>query len=114
MLKPKLLAALNKQINEEYYSSYIYRAMFAYFEDLNLDGCAHWMRMQADEEHLHALKIFDYIIERGGRVVLEAVQAPPRDWDSPLAAFEAVTETAVLDVAARLLDLANLGGAPPS
>jgi ferritin len=89
MLKTNLLAALNQQINDEYYSSYIYQAMVAYFEDNHLDGCAHWMRLQAQEEHNHALKIFDYVISRGGRVVLAAVQAPPKDWPSPQAAFEA-------------------------
>ncbi|MGD9549328.1 MAG: ferritin [Candidatus Krumholzibacteriia bacterium] len=92
MLSPKLLQALNKQINEEYYSSYLYQAMVAYMEDLNLDGCAHWMKMQAEEEHQHALKIFDYVIERGGRVKLIEVKAPPMEWDSPLAAFEAALD----------------------
>jgi len=92
MLSAKLEEALNKQINEEYYSSYLYRSMVAYMEDQNLDGCAHWMRMQADEEHLHALKIFDYMLDRGARVELAAVAVPPRDWDSPLAAFEAALE----------------------
>lgn len=89
MLKPNLLAALTQQINEEYYSSYIYQSMVAYFEDKHLDGCAHWMRLQAKEEHDHALKIFDYVISRGGRVVLAAIAAPPSDWPNPLAAFEA-------------------------
>ncbi len=92
MLNPKLLDSLNPQINEEYYSSYLYQSMVAYMEGKNLDGCAHWMRMQAEEEHLHALKIFDYVIERGGRVELQAIAAPGRDWDSPLAAFEAALE----------------------
>jgi len=89
MLSTKLEAALNRQINEEYYSSYLYRAMVAYMQTNNLDGCAHWMRMQADEEHMHALKIFDYVLERGGQVELLPVNAPPAVWDSPLAAFEA-------------------------
>ncbi|MCP4570776.1 MAG: ferritin [bacterium] len=92
MLSKKLEAALNKQINEEYYSSYIYLAMAAYLEDANLDGCAHWMRMQAQEEHLHAMKIFDYMIERGARVELFAVNAPPKEWDGAVAAFEAALE----------------------
>ncbi len=92
MLSPKLLDALNKQINEEYFSSYLYQAMVAYLEDLNLDGCAHWMSMQAEEEHQHALKIFNYVIERGGRVELLAVKAPPMSWDSPLDAFKAALE----------------------
>jgi ferritin len=92
MLSKKLEAALNKQINEEYYSSYIYLAMAAYLEDSNLDGCAHWMRMQAQEEYQHAMKIFDYMIERGARVELFEVAAPPKDWDSPRAVFEASLE----------------------
>ncbi len=92
MLGPKLTEALNKQINEEYYSSYLYLAIAAYFEDLNLDGCAHWMRMQAQEEWEHGMKIFDYMIERGARVELFAVAAPPKEWDSPVAAFQASLE----------------------
>ena len=92
MLSPKLLDALNKQINEEFYSSYIYLAMAAYLEDLNLDGCAHWMEMQAQEEHMHAMKIFRYVAERGGRIELFAVKQPPKSWDSPLAAFEGALE----------------------
>ncbi len=108
MLNPTLLTALNQQINEEYYSSYLYLSMAAFMEDNNLDGCAHWMRMQADEEHLHALKIFDYLIERGGRVELLGVAAPPRDWDSPLAAFEAAHEHEkyMTENIAKLADLA--------
>jgi len=92
MLTKKLLDALNKQINEEYYSSYIYQAMVGYFEDLNLDGCAHWMRMQAQEEHMHGNKIFDYMVERGGRIELFEIAKPPMEWDSPRAAFEAALE----------------------
>ena len=109
MLKSNLLAALNQQINEEYYSSYIYQAMVAYFEDNHLDGCAHWMRLQAQEEHDHALKIFDYVISRGGRVVLAAVQAPPKEWPSPQAAFEAALAHEKLMTAniTKLADLAQ-------
>ncbi len=92
MLSKKLQDALNRQINEEYYSSYLYTAMVAYMADLNLDGCAHWMKMQAEEEHQHALKIFDYMVERGARVELLEVKAPPKDWDSPLDAFKAALE----------------------
>lgn len=92
MLSKKLQEALNKQINEEYYSSYIYLAMAAYLEDVNLDGCAHWMRMQAQEEYQHAMKIFDYLIDRGGRVELREVKAPPKAWESPLATFKASLE----------------------
>ena len=92
MLSPKLTEALNKQINEEYYSSYLYLAMAAYLEDQNLDGCAHWMRMQALEEWEHGMKIFDYMLERGARVELMAVKAPQKEWASPVATFEASLE----------------------
>ncbi len=92
MMNAKMVDALNKQINEEYYSSYIYLAMAAYLDDQDLDGMGHWMRMQAQEEHLHAMKIFDYMLERGARIELFAVAAPPREWDSPLAAFEGALE----------------------
>ncbi|MBU8869556.1 MAG: ferritin [Gemmatimonadales bacterium] len=92
MLSPKLETALNKQINEEYYSSYLYLAMAAYLEDMNLDGCAHWMRMQALEEYQHGMKLFDYLVDRGSRVELQAIQAPPKEWNSPVAAFQASLE----------------------
>jgi len=92
MMSPKMTEALNQQINEEYFSNYIYLAMAAYLEDMDLEGMAHWMRMQAQEEYLHAMKIFDYMIERGARVELKAVAAPPKEWESPLAAFEAALD----------------------
>ena len=92
MLSKKLQEALNRQINEEFYSSYIYLAMAAWLEDRNLDGCAHWMRMQAEEEHQHAMKIFEYVVDRGGRVELFAVKEPPKTWNSPRAVFEASLE----------------------
>lgn len=92
MLSEKLQIALNQQINEEFYSSYLYLAMAGYFDDQNLDGCAHWMRMQAEEEWQHGMKIFNYLSERGGRVELKAIAAPENEWDSPKAAFEASLE----------------------
>lgn len=92
MLSEKMQKALNDQINAEMYSSYLYLAIAAYFEDANLPGFAHWMRLQADEETVHAMKFYDYIIERHGRVELAALDAPPKAWDSALAAFEASFE----------------------
>ncbi|MCK9996706.1 MAG: ferritin [Candidatus Krumholzibacteria bacterium] len=108
MLSNKLQDALNQQINDEYYSSYLYQAMVAYLEDLNLDGCAHWMKMQAEEEHLHALKLFDYVVERGGRVELFAIAQPAKEWDSPRAAFEAALdhEKVMTENISKLADLA--------
>ena len=57
---------------------------------MNLKGFANWMRVQAQEEMVHAIKLFDYVNEKGGKVTLEAIEAPPTEWDSPLGAFEAV------------------------
>ncbi len=88
-ISTKIQDALNSQINAEMYSAYIYLAMSAYFESLDLPGHANWMRVQAQEEGLHVDKLFDYVAERGGRVILEAIDKPPSEWESPLAAFEA-------------------------
>jgi ferritin len=84
--------AMNQQIQEELFSSYIYLSMAAYFESLNLRGFGHWMRSQAEEEKEHAMKFFDHINERGGRVQLKAIDAPPVEFDSPLAAFRRAFE----------------------
>ncbi len=92
MPSAKMEAALNEQLNAELYSAYMYLAMCAYFEDVNLLGFANWMRMQAQEELAHGLKFYDYIHDRDGRVVLTAIDTPPKDWDNPLAAFRAAYE----------------------
>ncbi|NDV24011.1 ferritin [Desulfovibrio sp. JC022] len=84
--------ALNEQLNAEMYSAYLYLSMSAYFSDIGLDGFATWMRVQAKEEQFHAMKFYDYINERGGRVLLTAIEAPKTEWDSPLACIEAVLE----------------------
>ncbi len=79
---------LNEQINEELYSAYLYLSMSAYFLSINLNGFANWMRVQAQEELMHAMKFYDFINERGGRIRLLAAKEPPMEWESPLAAFE--------------------------
>ncbi|HPB86557.1 MAG TPA: ferritin [Thermotogota bacterium] len=89
MLNPKMEMELNKQINEELYSAYLYQSMAAYFAANNLKGFAKWMDVQASEEVKHARKFYDFIIDRMGKVVLEAIEKPPVEWDSPLAAMEA-------------------------
>lgn len=89
MIGKKMEQALNGQLNAEYYSSYLYLSMSAYFASIDLPGFANWMRIQVQEEEFHALKFYDYIIERGGRVTLQRIETPPSDWDSPLEAFEA-------------------------
>jgi len=89
MLKDQIEKALNNQLNAELYSAYLYLSMSAYFQSMNLGGFATWMRVQAQEELVHAMKFYDFINERGGRVGLKMVEAPPTGWTSPLAAFEA-------------------------
>jgi ferritin len=88
-LNDELQSALNGQLNAEMYSAYLYLAMAAYLESQDLPGFSHWMRMQSKEEHLHAEKLIDYMTDRGGRVVLEAIGKPPVQWAGPLDAFEA-------------------------
>lgn len=92
MLSEKMENALNGQLNAEMYSGYLYLSMNAYFKSINLDGFANWMYYQAQEELTHAMKFYDFIISRGGRVKLAQVDAPPNTWDSPLAVFEATLE----------------------
>ncbi len=91
MISKKLENALNKQINEEIFSAYLYLSMSAYFLSLNLDGSAAWMKVQAQEEMAHAMKFFNFLVEMGGRVSLLAVKEPEKTWKSPLAAFTAVS-----------------------
>jgi ferritin len=88
MVNQKIQDAFNEQINAEIYSSYLYLSMAAYFASINLEGFATWMRVQAQEELIHAMKFFDYLKERGGVVNLKAIDGPPTRWDSPLAAFQ--------------------------
>jgi len=84
MLSEKLQKALNEQINNELFAAYQYLAMAEYFAAMNLDGFAHWMRLQREEEIGHAMKIFDFVIDRDGRVKLGAIAAPPSKFASPL------------------------------
>ncbi|RMG05793.1 MAG: ferritin [Nitrospirae bacterium] len=92
MLDKKMEKALNDQINAEIYSAYLYLSMSAYFESINLKGFANWMRVQTMEEQTHAKKFYDFMLDRGGRVLLTSIDAPPTEWESPLAAFEHVLE----------------------
>ncbi len=91
-LDSKLNEALNQQINEEFYSAYLYLAMAAYCEAEDLAGFAHWMHQQYREELTHAEKIYAYVNDRDGRVSLQAIKEPPSSWDSPLALFETALE----------------------
>ncbi len=107
MLSEKMEKALNKQINAELYSAYLYLSMSSYFESIDLEGCANWMKAQTQEEMIHAMKIYDYVIERGGRVILDKIDAPKAEWDSALAVFEHAYEHEQL-VTGLINDLMNL------
>ena len=87
-MNKRILKALNEQLNRELFSAYLYLSMSAYFERENLEGFAKWMKIQAKEELEHAMRFFDFINERGGKVVLEKLDKPKTDWKSPLEAFE--------------------------
>ena len=88
MMSQKMQDALNAQINAEWYSSYLYLAMCSYFTSVNLVGMSTWMRVQTQEEMFHGIKMYDFINERGGRAILQAIEQPPADWSSALAVFE--------------------------
>ena len=88
MLSDRMQDALNRQIEHEFYSSFVYLAMSAHFERGNLPGFARWMRLQAGEEYTHAMKIFDHIHDRGGAVALPAIATPPSKFETPLSVFD--------------------------
>ena len=90
MLSKKMEKAINQQINAELYSSYLYLSMATYFDSKGLGGFSNWMRQQAQEELFHGMKMFDFVCERGGRVILQAIDKPPSKWSSPLDAFQNV------------------------
>jgi ferritin len=92
MLGKAVQEAMNEQIKNELYSAYQYLAMAAYCESANLPGFAHWMRTQAREETEHAMKFYDFILDRSGRVVLQAIDQPVADFSSPLEVFEQALE----------------------
>ncbi len=92
MISKIMQDAINEQIKNELYSAYLYLAMSAYFEERNLAGFASWLRVQASEEQEHAMKFYDYLHDRGGQVVLKAIEQPPAEWKTNLEVFEQVLE----------------------
>lgn len=109
MIGKKMQDAINKQINAEIYSAYLYMAMEAYFQDKDLPGFSNWMRIQAMEELTHAQRFYDHLIEREGRGEFMAIEAPPKEWESPYAAFQAAYEheKKVTDMINGLVELAQ-------
>ena len=92
MISKPMQNAINEQINKELYSSYLYLSMAAYFENTGLPGTAKWMYVQADEEREHAMKLFEHLVDRGGKVLLTALAAPATEWAGPMVVFKAVYE----------------------
>lgn len=88
MMNKRVEEAINKQINAELYSAYLYASMAAYFQSEGLPGFANWMRVQFQEEQFHGFKFFDWICERGGRVVLEAIEGPQKEWKDAVDVYE--------------------------
>lgn len=91
-MKGAVRDAINEQIKHEFYTSYLYLSMAGSFEVANLPGFAHWMREQGDEEREHAMKFFDFLLGRGEHVQLQAIEAPPYAFRSPLDTFEQALE----------------------
>lgn len=90
MISKKMQDAFDNQIQAELASAYLYLAMAAYCEAKNLKGFAHWLKAQYKEETGHAMKIFEYVLERGGQVALKAIEAPPAEFGSPAEVFAKV------------------------
>jgi len=90
MMKEKLANAINDQIQAEFQSAYLYLAMSAWCAEANLPGCAHWLRLQWQEETMHATKLFDFIHSRGGSAHLKDLKEPKRTYGSLVEVFESV------------------------
>lgn len=88
MLSKKLQDALNEQMRNELYSAYVYLSMSAHLATAHFPGFARWMRVQSQEEYSHAMKIYDFVLERGGQVVLKPIEQPPAQFKSPLDVFQ--------------------------
>jgi len=92
MINKRMQDAINEQIKFEIYSANLYLSMSAYIEGKNLKGIAHWLRVQYEEETFHALKLYDYLKNREGQVIIQSIDAPPSEFGTPLETFEKVLE----------------------
>jgi len=90
MVSTKMEEGLNKQLNAEMYSGYLYLSMAAYFEKIKLGGFANWMKVQVQEELSHGMKFYDYLVQRGARVSLFEIKKPQKEWNSPVGVFKDV------------------------
>lgn len=107
-ISKKMAEAFNNQIQAEFQSAYLYLSMAAWFEEHNFPGFSHWMKKQYGEEVEHAMKMFDYVAERGGRVELQAITAPQKDWADTAAVFNNTLghERAVTALIYKLVEMA--------
>lgn len=92
IISKNIESAINNQINKELYSAYLYLSMSANFESNNLKGFANWMKVQAKEENNHAIRFYDYLFSRNGRVILTQIHSPKTEWKTPLESFEEAYE----------------------
>ncbi|MDP2334943.1 MAG: ferritin [Bacteroidota bacterium] len=108
MIKKEVLDALNEQINAESYSAYLYLSMSAYFENMGLSGFAHWMKVQYQEESAHAIKFFNYVTARGGKVILKAIDQVQVDFDGIVDVYEKTLahENHVTELINKLMNVA--------
>lgn len=108
MISDKMQAAFNDQIGAEFFSANLYLSMAAYLEAGDLPGLASWMRIQYQEEVSHGMKMFEYLIERDGRAVVQAIEAPESEWSGAVNVFEAVLahEQMVTGLINNLMDIA--------
>ncbi len=92
MISNTMAEHLSEQVNAEQYSEHLYNAMAAWAAEHDLMGIAHWLRLQAEEEHIHAMKIFNYILDRNGHIDYKEIKATPTEWDDVQSVLELVTE----------------------
>lgn len=107
MLDKRMQDAINAQINRELFSGYLYLSMASKFADLGMSGGQSWMTVQFQEELAHARIMFNYVLTRGGRVLLEAIEQPETEWPDGLAMFEEALAHEE-KVTGRIHDLASL------
>ena len=109
MISKKMQDALNGQVQAEFESAYLYLAMGAYFDGNDLPGCAHWMKKQAAEEQEHAMRLYSFIVARGGRALLKALPTPRAEWENATAVFEETLshEQAVTAMIYKLVEAAD-------
>lgn len=108
MISEKMEQALNEQVNQEFYSAYLYLAMSSYCNTIGLPGFSHWMRMQYEEENMHVTKMCDYILNQGGALHLKAIQEPEQEFGIPLDVMKKTLEheQMITGLINKLMDLA--------